>query len=88
MVNLYYVMSNGGWFGWGFGNFIEKLGYLLEVIIDFVFLIVIEELGVIGVGFILVLVFFLILCIMYVGIKVKDFFNLMIVFGIGVMLLM
>lgn len=81
-------MSNGGWFGWGFGNFIEKLGYLLEVIIDFVFLIVIEELGVIGVGFILVLVFFLILCIMYVGIKVKDFFNLMIVFGIGVMLLM
>ncbi|MDE7487649.1 FtsW/RodA/SpoVE family cell cycle protein, partial [Streptococcus agalactiae] len=88
LANSYYAMSNGGWFGRGLGNSIEKLGYLPEATTDFVFSIVIEELGVIGAGFILALVFFLILRIMHVGIKAKDPFNSMIALGIGAMLLM
>lgn len=87
LANSYYAMSNGGWFGLGLGNSIEKRGYLPEATTDFVFSIVIEELGVIGAGFILALVFFLILRIMYVGIKAKDPFNSMIALGIGGMLL-
>ncbi|MBM7636351.1 cell division peptidoglycan polymerase FtsW [Streptococcus saliviloxodontae] len=88
LANSYYAMSNGGWFGRGLGNSIEKLGYLPESTTDFVFSIVIEELGLIGAVFILALVFFLILRIMLVGIKAKDSFNAMLALGMGSMMLM
>ena len=55
---------------------------------DFVFSIVIEELGLIGAGLILALVFFLILRILLVGVKAKNPFNAMIALGVGAMLLM
>ena len=48
-------MSNGGWFGLGLGNSIEKQGYLPEAHTDFVFAIVIEELGFVGASLILAL---------------------------------
>ena len=60
LAHSYYAMSNGGWFGRGLGNSIEKAGYLPEATTDFVFSIVIEELGLIGAGLILALLFFLI----------------------------
>ncbi|MFS1663159.1 cell division peptidoglycan polymerase FtsW [Streptococcus sp. zg-JUN1979] len=88
LANSYYAMSNGGWFGLGLGNSIEKRGYLPEATTDFVFSIVIEELGLIGASLILALVFFLILRILHVGIKAKDSFNAMMALGIGGMLLM
>ncbi|MCS4488707.1 cell division peptidoglycan polymerase FtsW [Streptococcus sciuri] len=88
LANSYYAMSNGGWFGLGLGNSIEKRGYLPESTTDFVFSIVIEELGVIGSCLILGLVFFLILRILHVGIKAKNPFNSMVALGIGGMLLM
>ncbi|KPJ22630.1 cell division peptidoglycan polymerase FtsW [Streptococcus phocae] len=88
LANSYYAMSNGGWFGLGLGNSIEKRGYLPEAQTDFVFSIVIEELGMIGAGLILALVFFLILRIMNVGIKAKNPFNAMMALGVGGMMLM
>ncbi len=88
LAHSYYAMSNGGWFGRGLGNSIEKGGYLPESTTDFVFSIVIEELGLIGAGLILALLFFLILRIMHVGIKAKNPFNGMIALGIGGMILM
>lgn len=88
LAHSYYAMSNGGWFGLGLGNSIEKRGYLPEAQTDFVFSIVIEELGLIGAGFILALVFFLILRIMNVGIKAKKPFNAMMALGVGGMILM
>ncbi|HEP2547202.1 TPA: FtsW/RodA/SpoVE family cell cycle protein, partial [Streptococcus pyogenes] len=88
LANSYYAMSNGGWFGQGLGNSIEKRGYLPEAQTDFVFSVVIEELGLIGAGFILALVFFLILRIMNVGIKAKNPFNAMMALGVGGMMLM
>ena len=88
LAHSYYAMSNGGWFGRGLGNSIEKAGYLPEATTDFVFSIVIEELGLIGAGLILALLFFLSLRIMHVGIKAKNPFNSMIALGIGGMMLM
>lgn len=88
LAHSYYAMSNGGWFGRGLGNSIEKAGYLPEATTDFVFSIVIEELGLIGAGLILALLFFLILRIMHVGIKARNPFNSMIALGIGGMMLM
>ena len=88
LANSYYAMSNGGWFGMGLGNSIEKRGYLPEAHTDFVFSIVIEELGFFGASLILGLLFFLILRIILVGIRAKNPFNSMMALGIGGMILM
>ena len=87
LANSYYAMSNGGWFGLGLGNSIEKQGYLPEAHADFVFAIVIEELGFVGASLILALLFFLILRIILVGIRAKNPFNSMMAIGIGGMIL-
>lgn len=87
LTNSYYAMSNGGWFGMGLGNSIEKNGYLPEAHTDFAFSIVIEELGFIGASLILALLFFLILRIIVVGIRARSPFNAMMSLGIAGMLL-
>ena len=87
LANSYYAMSNGGWFGLGLGNSIEKQGYLPEAHTDFVFAIVIEELGFVGASLILALLFFLIIRIILVGIRAKNPFNSMMAIGIGGMIL-
>ena len=87
LANSYYAMSNGGWFGLGLGNSIEKQGYLPEAHTDFVFAIVIEELGFVGASLILAILFFLILRIILVGIRAKNPFNSMMAIGIGGMIL-
>ena len=87
LANSYYAMVNGGWFGLGLGNSIEKRGYLPEAHTDFVFSIVIEEFGFVGASLILALLFFLILRIILVGIRARDPFNSMVAIGIGGMIL-
>lgn len=87
LANSYYAMVNGGWFGLGLGNSIEKRGYLPEAHTDFVFSIVIEEFGFVGASLILALVFFLILRIILVGIKAENPFNSMVALGVGGMML-
>ena len=85
-ANSYFAMVNGGWFGLGLGNSIEKRGYLPEAHTDFVFSIVIEEFGFVGASLILALVFFLILRIILVGIRAKNPFNSMMAIGVGGMM--
>ena len=87
LANSYYAMVNGGWFGLGLGNSIEKRGYLPEAHTDFVFSIVIEEFGFVGASLILALVFFLILRIILVGVRAKNPFNSMVAICIGGMIL-
>ena len=87
LANPYYARVNGGWFGLGLGNSIEKRGYLPEAHTDFVFSIVIEEFGFVGASMILALLFFLILRIILVGIRAKDPFNSMVAIGVGGMIL-
>ena len=87
LANSYYAMSNGGWFGLGLGNSIEKRGYLPEAHTDFIFSIVIEELGFIGASLILALLFFLILRIILVGVRAKNPFNSMMAIGVGGLML-
>lgn len=86
LINGYYAISNGGWFGRGLGNSIEKKGYLPEAHTDFIFAIVIEELGLIGGIIILGIIFFLIMRIFMVGIRAKDPFNSMLSIGVGTIL--
>lgn len=87
MINSYYAMINGGWFGLGIGNSIQKKGFLSAAQTDFMFSIVIEELGLIMAMLILALLLFLILRIFIIGIRSKDTFNSMMCIGIAGMIL-
>lgn len=87
MIHSYYAMYNGGLFGRGLGQSIQKKGYLPVAESDFMFSIIIEELGLIVAVMILLLLLFLILRIIMVGIKSTSSFNSLICIGIGGLLL-
>ncbi len=59
--------GRGGIFGQGLGNSLQKLSYLPEAHTDFVFAVLAEELGLIGVFIILVLFFILFVRAMKIG---------------------
>lgn len=88
MVNGYYAMYNGSWFGRGLGNSIEKKGFLSEAHTDFIFAIVVEEVGLIGALIILGILIFMTVRIFLVGIRSKKSFNSLICIGIGSLLLL
>ncbi|MFV0558523.1 MAG: FtsW/RodA/SpoVE family cell cycle protein [Enterococcus sp.] len=83
MVNGYYAMFNGGLLGRGLGNSIQKKGFLQFAQTDYIFAIVIEELGLIMAILILALLFYMICRIFLVGIRSKDPFNSLMCIGIG-----
>ncbi|UQS86463.1 FtsW/RodA/SpoVE family cell cycle protein [Nicoliella spurrieriana] len=81
LVNSYYAISNGGFFGTGIGNSIQKTGYLPEPNTDFIMAIIAEELGLIGVILIMVLLLVLILRIIVIGIRDRSNYNALICYG-------
>ena len=87
LANSYYAISNGGWFGKGLGNSVQKKGFLPEAHTDFIFAITLEELGIIGGLAILGLLMFMIARIILVGVRSKKPFNSLMCIGIGTMLL-
>ncbi|WP_276805034.1 FtsW/RodA/SpoVE family cell cycle protein [Lactobacillus hominis] len=86
LVNSYYAIHNGGLFGVGLGNSMQKRGYLPEPYTDFILSIVAEELGVIGAIVLVTLIFFLIWRIMEVGVHAMSQFNALVCFGVATML--
>jgi cell division protein FtsW len=60
IINSFYAIKNGGFFGQGLGDGTIKLGYLTEVHTDFVLAGVAEELGMLGVMFVVGLFFLII----------------------------
>lgn len=87
MINSYFAMNNGGWFGLGLGQSIQKKGFLINAQTDFMFSIVVEELGLFASLIILGILLFLILRIFLIGIRSVDPFNSMMCIGIGGMIL-
>lgn len=87
MANSYYAISNGGWFGLGLGNSIQKKGYLPEAHTDFIFSIVVEELGLLAALIILGILLFMIARIILVGVRSNNPFNSLMCIGIGGMFL-
>lgn len=86
LVNSYYAIHNGGLFGVGLGNSMQKRGYLPEPYTDFILSIAAEELGVIGACVIVFLIFYLIWRIMEVGIHAASQFNALLCFGVTTIL--
>lgn len=82
LVNSYYAIHNGGLFGVGLGNSMQKRGYLPEPYTDFILAVAAEEVGVIGALLIVGLLFYLMWSIMDVGIHASSQFNALVCFGV------
>lgn len=87
LVNSFYAISNGGVFGVGLGNSIQKRGYLPEPHTDFIMSIVSEELGFVGVAFILGLLFIIIMRMISLGFRSKKTYNSLVYYGVATMIL-
>lgn len=60
LINSFMAIGNGGFWGKGLGNSTLKLNYLPEAHTDFIFSIVAEELGYVGVSLLILLFFVLV----------------------------
>ena len=67
VCNCYIAMNNGGLTGVGLGNSTQKYLYLPEPYTDFIFAIIVEELGVITGVFIILVYMFVLLRILIIG---------------------
>lgn len=77
LANSLLAIGNGGLFGKGLGNGVMKLGYLPEPHTDFIFAVMAEELGLVGVLFIIGLLMFIVYKgFLYAGLTDSFFFKL------------
>jgi cell division protein FtsW len=80
------AFGRGGWFGVGLGNSIQKLFYLPEAHTDFLFAVIAEELGLLGVIAVITLFSFLIAKIFLIGRRAQrlgQHFSGFVAYGIG-----
>lgn len=83
LVNSYYAINNGGLWGRGLGNSIQKLGYLPEPYTDFILAIIAEELGLVGVSLVIGLLAVLIFRIVYLGFSASQIYLSLLCYGIA-----
>lgn len=76
-----YALGSGGFLGAGIGNSKQKYLYVSESHTDFIFSIIGEELGFVGCVLILGIYIALILRGIYIGMRAKDRFGALLVFG-------
>lgn len=69
------AFGRGGWFGVGLGRSIQKMFYLPEAHTDFLFAVIAEELGVIGMVMVMGLFFLLVVRIFMIGREAQRFGN-------------
>lgn len=81
LVNSYYAISNGGVFGSGLGNSVQKMGYLPEPNTDFIMSITSEELGLVGVSVILILLMIIICRIIQIGVRSNSMYEMLLCYG-------
>lgn len=86
LVNSFIAIGSGGVSGRGFGNSIQKEGFLPEPHTDFIMSIVSEELGIIGVMIILTGLLTIVLRSFRIAQECKSQFGSMISIGIGSMI--
>ena len=81
-IQSLYAIGPGGLFGMGFGNSIQKHFYLPEPQTDFIFSVISEELGIIGIISVAFLFLVIILRSIKISIKAPDNFAKLLTFGI------
>ncbi|WP_251908329.1 FtsW/RodA/SpoVE family cell cycle protein [Lentilactobacillus kefiri] len=83
VVNSYYAISNGGLFGVGLGNSVQKTGYLPEPNTDFIMSILTEELGAIAAFLVLALLTVIVLRTIQIGVRSNDPYQSLICYGVA-----
>ena len=86
VINSYVAFGNGGLFGRGLGNSIQTLGYLPEAHTDFILAIIAEELGFVGVLFVVALLLVIIGKVIFSGTKSRNTFSAMYSLGFASLL--
>lgn len=83
LVNSYYAISNGGLFGVGLGNSVQKMGYLPEPNTDFILAVIAEELGFLMVAVILVLLCIIVCRCIRLGMYAHSMYMTLICYGVA-----
>lgn len=82
IIQSLYAIGPGGLFGLGLGNSVQKHFYLPEPQTDFIFAIISEEFGFLGIVIVSILFLTIIISSINIAIKSKDLFSKYLVFGI------
>ena len=82
LINGLVAMVRGGWFGVGFGNGLQKYGYLPAAKTDYILAVVGEEMGYIGILAIFAMYFVIIYRLLQHSFKATSEKNQMIIFGV------
>ncbi|WP_100487572.1 FtsW/RodA/SpoVE family cell cycle protein [Sporolactobacillus pectinivorans] len=85
LINSYIAIASGGLLGKGLGRSIEKTGFLPEPQTDFIIAIIGEELGLIGVLFVVLCIAYLVFRGFVTAIRCKDVFGSLLAIGISSM---
>lgn len=83
LIQSYVAIAHGGIFGAGFGQSVQKLFYLPEAHTDFILSIVAEELGLLGVLFVITCLGIIVFRGILSGIRCKNPFGSLLAFGIS-----
>lgn len=75
LVQSLIAFGRGGWLGVGLGKSIQKMFYLPEAHTDFLFAVIAEELGLIGIWLVITLFFVLVLRILLIGKRAQQLNN-------------
>lgn len=85
-TNSLYAIAQGGLFGVGIGNSTQKYQWLPEAETDFIFPIIVEELGFVGAFFVILLFLVILISSLYIALSASDEFGRILAAGLGVML--
>lgn len=86
LINSYIAIAEGGVTGLGLGNSVQKTGFLPESHTDFIMAIVSEELGIFGVGFVILCLSFIVIKGFMLARKCDDPFGSLLAIGISGMI--
>ena len=87
IIQSLYAIGPGGLFGLGFGNSIQKQFYLPEPQTDFIFSIISEEFGFLGVLIVTSFFAFIFYFILKISFKQKELFAKYLSFGLGIQII-
>ncbi len=86
LIQSYYALASGGWFGLGLFNSRQKYMFLPFAESDFIFAVIGEELGLVGCIFVIALFCVLIWRAIAIAMKAKDRFRTYLAAGIGIVI--
>jgi cell division protein FtsW len=86
LINSYIAIGSGGLTGLGLGNSVQKSGYLPEAHTDFIMAVISEELGIFGVGFVILLLSFIVSKGFLLARKCDDPFGSLLAIGVSGMI--